>query len=131
MGRLTLAAQEGLVSFGEAMRVRLGLMRPSLASLRAYRKGHTGKLSPGVVELIVTTIRGSNPGLALRSDWSSVLGRSCGQDRLRALGKRVFFVSGGFKQLIEPVAASCDIPMDDVYANGARTQRGALQPTLA
>merc|ERR1719460_3172301 len=31
--------------------------------------------------------------------------------------KAVYFVSGGFRQMIEPIAAQCDVAKEDIYAN--------------
>ena len=36
---------------------------------------------------------------------------------LRAHGKEVFLVSGGFRQIIHPLAQSLDIPIEHVFAN--------------
>lgn len=36
---------------------------------------------------------------------------------LRAHGKQVFLISGGFNSLITPIAAQLDIPPENVYAN--------------
>jgi phosphoserine phosphatase len=36
---------------------------------------------------------------------------------LRSQGKQVFLVSGGFRQIIHPLAASLDIPLSHVFAN--------------
>lgn len=36
---------------------------------------------------------------------------------LQAQGKGVFLVSGGFRQVIHPIAESLDIPVSNVFAN--------------
>ena len=36
---------------------------------------------------------------------------------LRSQGKQVFLVSGGFRQVIHPLATSLDIPLSHVFAN--------------
>lgn len=36
---------------------------------------------------------------------------------LRARGQQVFLVSGGFRQIIHPLAQSLDIPLTHVFAN--------------
>jgi phosphoserine phosphatase len=36
---------------------------------------------------------------------------------LQAQGKRVFLVSGGFRQMIEPVAEAVGVRKEDVFAN--------------
>lgn len=37
--------------------------------------------------------------------------------KLQASGKGVFLVSGGFRQVIHPIATSLNIPLDHVHAN--------------
>jgi len=38
-------------------------------------------------------------------------------DLLRSQGKQVFLVSGGFRQIIHPLAQTLDIPLSNVFAN--------------
>lgn len=37
--------------------------------------------------------------------------------KLQAQGKNVFLVSGGFRQVIHPIAESLNIPVSNVFAN--------------
>jgi hypothetical protein len=37
--------------------------------------------------------------------------------KLQVQGKNVFLVSGGFRQVIHPIAESLNIPVDNVFAN--------------
>jgi len=89
---MTLKAMGGDVPFHEALRSRLALMRPSESDLEDMRERHdpAKMLSPGVLE----TIR-----------------------LMQARGVRVFFVSGGFRQMIEPIAEACGVDKTDIYSN--------------
>jgi phosphoserine phosphatase SerB len=89
---LTLDAQEGRLQFDEALRQRLLLMRPSsadLAQLLECSPAHQ-MLTPGVLYLI---------------------------SLLRARGTAIYFVSGGFIQLVTPIAQAVGVPRENVYAN--------------
>ena len=37
--------------------------------------------------------------------------------KLQSLGKAVFLISGGFRQIINPVAKMLELPSDHVFAN--------------
>lgn len=89
---LTASAMGGSVPFHEALAARLDVMRPSRKQLDAMLAAHppADLLTPGIAALIA---------------------------RLVALNKRVYLVSGGFRQMIEPVAAELAIPPTDIYAN--------------
>lgn len=88
------------------------MMKPSTSDITRFlasQRPPAQRLTPGVLELT---------------------------HRLRALGKRVYFVSGGFSQLIAPIAEHCDVPLRDVYANtllfdehGAFVGHDETQPT--
>ncbi len=45
--------------------------------------------------------------------------------RLQARGTAVYLVSGGFRQIIEPIAESLGIPVSNVFANRLLFQAGA------
>ena len=89
---LTLAAQEGALPFDEALSQRLRLMRPSLSDIEMLleRSPTQELLTPGVLDLMTL---------------------------LRARGTDVYLVSGGFIQLITPIAHAVGVPLDNVYAN--------------
>jgi len=89
---LTASAMGGSVPFHEALAARLAVMRPSRSQLEAMLAAHppSEMLTPGIAELI---------------------------QALTARKKRVFLVSGGFRQMIEPVAAALDISKANIYAN--------------
>ena len=90
VAELTAQAMGGSMPFHEALALRMGVMKPSLSQLTQMMAEHPLELTPGVSELI-TTMHG------------------CGQD--------VYFVSGGFRQMIEPVAELCGVSKDRIFAN--------------
>lgn len=83
-------AMGGGVSFREALQQRLDIIKPSQDQLSEFIASHPPKLSPGIKDLVA---------------------------KLQALDKRVFLVSGGFRDIIAPVAKILNITSDDVYAN--------------
>jgi phosphoserine phosphatase len=87
---LTARAMGGTVLFQDALRDRLGVMKPSSSDIVKYLASHPPLISPGIPELLNT---------------------------LRKQGKEVFLVSGGFRQIIHPLAAGLDIPVNHVFAN--------------
>eukprot|EP00965_Chrysotila_dentata_P008479 276231-Pleurochrysis_carterae.AAC.1 len=78
---LTASAMGGDVPFHEALANRLAVMRPTRTQLDAMLSTHppASMLTPGVAEFI---------------------------KKLQSKGKHVFLVSGGFRQMIEPVAGA-------------------------
>jgi phosphoserine phosphatase len=90
VANLTKNAMEGNMSYRDSLAARLELMKPSKSRVDKCIEEHPGVLSPGMADLVKA---------------------------LHAKGKHVFLVSGGFKQLILPVAAKLNIPADNVYAN--------------
>jgi phosphoserine phosphatase len=89
---LTAAAMGGSKPFHDALAERLAAMRPTKQQLAAFiaSRSAVAQLTAGVNELVAA---------------------------LRDRGKRVFLVSGGFRQMIEPVAAELGIPAADIFAN--------------
>ena len=89
---LTRGAMGGSVPFREALRARLALIAPTRASLAAFLAAHppAAQLSPGVARLVAA---------------------------LHARGTHVFLVSGGFRQMITPVAEALGVPPERVFAN--------------
>jgi phosphoserine phosphatase len=87
---LTARAMGGTVLFQDALRDRLGVMKPSASDIENYLTSHPPLISPGIPDLLST---------------------------LRKLGKEVFLVSGGFRQIIHPLAAGLDISLTHVFAN--------------
>jgi HAD superfamily phosphoserine phosphatase-like hydrolase len=87
---LTARAMGGTVLFQDALAARLDLMRPSKEKLERFLEEHPARLSPGIPELV---------------------------KELQRRNKHVFLVSGGFRAVIAPIAASLGIPAENVYAN--------------
>ena len=86
----TRRAMGGGVPFHEALAARLQLMKPSLRDVAECQKKHPLVLTPGVKELITT---------------------------LHARKTHVYLVSGGFRQMINPLAPVLGIPADRIFAN--------------
>ena len=80
----------GTVLFQDALRDRLGVMKPSASDIDRFLKEHPHLISPGIPELLQT---------------------------LKQQGKQVFLVSGGFRQIIHPLAEKLGIPLTHVFAN--------------
>jgi phosphoserine phosphatase len=99
---LTRKAMEGGMKFQDALRLRLDLLRPSHPQIQECLKAHPLQLTPGVEEFIRA---------------------------LQAAKKDVWLVSGGFRVMIEPVAALLDIPKSRIVANTLRfdEKTGAFQ----
>jgi len=97
---LTRGAMGGSVPFREALRARLALIAPTRASLAAFLAAHppAAQLSPGVAQLVAA---------------------------LHARGTHVFLVSGGFRQMIAPVAEALGVPPERVFANSILFKDGA------
>jgi len=77
VAEMTNKAMGGNVSFRDALEQRLRVMQPTRQTVETYLANNEPKISPGVAELF---------------------------DALRANGKTVYLVSGGFRQMIAPVA---------------------------
>ena len=90
VAELTRGAMGGTVDFRVALRQRMDLIHPSREDMAGILKDHPVVLSPGILDLI---------------------------DALHARGTHVFLVSGGFRQMIEPVAEACGIPHHRIFAN--------------
>lgn len=87
---LTAKAMGGTVLFQDALAERLGVMSPSQADVGNFLRDHPHVLSDGIQDLL---------------------------DRLANKGVKVFLVSGGFRQIIHPLAESLGIPVTQVFAN--------------
>jgi len=87
---LTAAAMGGSQPFHEALAQRLEVMKPTMQQLNTMLADHPSVLTPGVDTVI---------------------------SQLQASGKDVYFVSGGFRQMIGPVADMCNVSRDNIYAN--------------
>ncbi|KAK8963141.1 hypothetical protein KSP40_PGU006186 [Platanthera guangdongensis] len=89
----TNKAMSGSVPFEDALAARLSLFCPSLSQLHDFLDKRPPRLSPGIAELI---------------------------NKLKASNTHVYLISGGFRQMIEPVALKLGIPPDDIFANRLR-----------
>lgn len=87
---LTKEAMGGSMTFQEALRRRLDIIKPSQRQIREFLKTHPSTISGGVRELI---------------------------DQLRRNSAEIYLISGGFDCLIEPVADALEIPLCNLYAN--------------
>lgn len=87
---LTAKAMGGQVLFQDALQERLHLIQPSKTDIDACLAAHPPRLTPGIPELMAT---------------------------LQAKGVHVYLVSGGFRQMINPVAQTLRIPLHRVFAN--------------
>ncbi|GLC47214.1 hypothetical protein PLESTB_001457900 [Pleodorina starrii] len=87
---LTAKAMGGSVEFKEALRSRLGVMQPTREAVEAFLRDHPHRVTPGIPDLVAL---------------------------LRSRGQEVFLVSGGFRQIIHPLAESLGIPLSHVFAN--------------
>jgi len=90
VAELTAQAMGGSMPFHEALALRLSAMKPSKAQLYDMLEKEPLHLTPGVADLIST---------------------------LHANKQDVYFVSGGFRQMIEPVAAQVNVSKERIFAN--------------
>eukprot|EP00903_Cladosiphon_okamuranus_P013185 g12297.t1 len=87
---LTSRAMGGSMPFQDALKARLDLMTPSKDTVARCLREHPPRLSPGISELVSV---------------------------LHNRGVVVYLVSGGFRQMIEPVADQLSIPRRNIFAN--------------
>ncbi|KAK7292171.1 hypothetical protein RIF29_07920 [Crotalaria pallida] len=90
VAQLTASAMGGSVPFEEALAARLALFNPSLSQLHNFLHQHPPRLSPGIEELV---------------------------RKLKAKRVHVYLISGGFRQMINPVASILGIPQENIFAN--------------
>jgi len=76
--------------FHEALDARLSAMQPTAASLDAFMREHELPLAPGIEDVF---------------------------RRFRERNADVFLVSGGFTQMIAPLAGRLGVPRESIYAN--------------
>ena len=89
---LTNAAMDGNMDLDEALQKRVEIMEPTVDKLVAYAKSNPAqeRLVPGIQALI---------------------------KELQARNVAVFLISGGFRELILPVADLLQIPRNNIFAN--------------
>lgn len=90
--RITNDAMNGTMDLSEALQQRLEIMEPTVGKLTAYVKSNPAapRIVPGIKELI---------------------------QELQARNIEVFLISGGFRELILPVADLLKIPRENIFAN--------------
>ncbi|XP_074317066.1 phosphoserine phosphatase, chloroplastic [Silene latifolia] len=86
----TSRAMNGSVTFQEALAARLSLINPSFSQLQDFLEKNPPSLSPGIADLV---------------------------KKLKAKNIDVYLVSGGFRQMINPVASILEIPLENIFAN--------------
>ncbi|KAB2073349.1 hypothetical protein E1A91_A07G077400v1 [Gossypium mustelinum] len=86
----TARAMGGSVPFEEALSARLSLFKPSLAQVQNFLNKRPPRISPGIEELV---------------------------KKLKARNTDVYLISGGFRQMINPVASILGIPQENIFAN--------------
>lgn len=86
----TARAMSGSVPFEEALAARLSLFNPSLSQVQDFLEKRPPRISPGIEELI---------------------------KKLKAKNTNVYLISGGFRQMINPVASILGIPLTNIFAN--------------
>jgi phosphoserine phosphatase len=93
VAELTRSAMGGSVLFQDALKARLALIRPTQQLVTACLAAHPPRLTPGIADLI---------------------------GRLERRGTDVYLISGGFTQMIAPLADRLRLPADRVIANVLR-----------
>ncbi|KAJ2949249.1 hypothetical protein O0L34_g6202 [Tuta absoluta] len=88
--RLTAEAMGGSMTFQEALKKRLDIIRPTVSQIKQFIETFPIHLTPGIQELV---------------------------RELHNKGVQVYLVSGGFRSLIEPVADKLNIPHNQIFAN--------------
>ncbi|CAN8304808.1 unnamed protein product [Cochlearia groenlandica] len=86
----TARAMGGSVPFEDALAARLSLFKPSLSKVEEFLDKRPPRLSPGIAELV---------------------------KKLKANKIDVYLISGGFRQMINPVASILGIPRENIFAN--------------
>jgi len=90
VARVTKEAMGGSMSFQDALKIRLNIIRPTQKQVDEFIKQRPSTLSRNVKRFVA---------------------------QLKADGKQVFLISGGFDCLIAPVAIELGIPLNHMYAN--------------
>lgn len=109
VARVTKEAMGGSMTFQDALKIRLNIIRPTQQQVAEFIKQRPSTLSRNVKRFVA---------------------------QLKADGKQVYLISGGFDCLIAPVAAELGIPLSHMFANkmlfdykGAYDSFDVTQPT--
>ncbi|KAL3513043.1 hypothetical protein ACH5RR_025760 [Cinchona calisaya] len=86
----TARAMSGSVPFEDALAARLSLFNPSLSQVQDFLEKKPPRISPGIDELV---------------------------KKLKTKNIDVYLISGGFRQMINPVASILGIPVSHIFAN--------------
>ena len=90
VSQMTSSAMGGFTLFEDALKSRLDLINPSFENIENLKKNHPLQLTCGLETLI---------------------------NKLHNKGTHVYLVSGGFRQMINPIALKLKIPFENIYAN--------------
>lgn len=90
VAELTRKAMGGSVKFEDALAARLALINPKYDDITRCLQAHPPRLTKGIDVLI---------------------------EKLHARGTAVYLVSGGFRQMINPIAHILKVPLHRIYAN--------------
>lgn len=90
VSNLTKEAMGGAMTFQEALRRRLDIIKPTQKQIRDFLEEKPSSLSPRVKEFM---------------------------HYLKSENKKIYLISGGFHSLIDPVAQELDIPLTNLFAN--------------
>ncbi len=90
VSKLTASAMGGTTLFQNALKARLDLIKPSIENLENIQKEHPLQFTHRLKELI---------------------------EILHKKGKNIYLVSGGFRQMINPIALQLGISVSNIYAN--------------
>ncbi|CAH0561408.1 unnamed protein product [Brassicogethes aeneus] len=90
VANLTAKAMTGSMTFQEALKLRLDIIKPSLTQVKDFIRTQPPTLTPGVKKLV---------------------------DLLHGKNIPVYLISGGFKCIIAPIAAQLKIPYENIFAN--------------
>ncbi|KAG5035366.1 hypothetical protein JHK87_010276 [Glycine soja] len=135
----TARAMGGSVPFEEALAARLSLFNPSLSQLQNFLEQKPPRSQVLVVELASCKCMGLEShidSMGFQCGVYKVLGSPttiasfCGMvlprlspgieelvQKLKANGIVVYLISGGFRQMINPVASILGIPQENIFAN--------------
>ncbi|XP_057672455.1 phosphoserine phosphatase [Diorhabda carinulata] len=90
VSKLTSKAMGGGMTFEESLKIRLGIIKPSVSQIKEFLNVKPPNLTPGIRTLV---------------------------HLLQGKGIPVFLISGGFKCIIAPIASQLGIPTHNIYAN--------------
>lgn len=87
---LTTQAMGGSMTFQEALKLRLDIIKPTIGDLKSFILTAPPTLTPGVKQLV---------------------------NLLQSRNIPIYLISGGFRSIITPIAEQLKIPQDHIFAN--------------